>query len=88
MIRMVRMDSGWQSAMAEISVNGRAGRKEGMRQLEPWAMISKTLIRPPHCTLHRPGTTSQGSQVKRLEGGRMGKTARCKRNEQGKKNVQ
>ena len=55
----LRMNSGWQSAMAEISVNGRAGRKEGMRQLEPWAMISKTLIRPAHCTLQRPGTTSQ-----------------------------
>ena len=50
--QLLRMYSGWQSAMAEISVNRRAGRKEGMRQLEPWAMISKTLIRPAHCTLH------------------------------------
>ena len=35
--------------LAEISDNGRAGRKQGrprMRQLEPGAMISKPLIRP------------------------------------------
>ena len=59
MVRMVRMDSGWQSAMAEISANGRAGRKEGMRQLEPWAMISKTLIRPAEARYNLPGLPGQ-----------------------------